>query len=307
VTPSDDRSDRDLVFIGGTGRSGTHVLARLLDRHARYAGVPIEARFHCNKRGLPDLLEGRVSLGGFLEKLRGFWWHRVRMDGQPRGLYNLMTQRRFDDAAARFEATYHDDPLDASRRLFRDLLWPLAEEQGKPGLVEMSSHNIKEAQTLRRLFPEAKFIHAVRDGRDAASSVATKTWGPANALDGVDWWADRLRAVDAGVRGEEDGAFYTLPPDRFLLVVLDDLVAGDRQRAYGRLLAFLGVEDDPQMAAFFEREMTPASAHRERWRQGIGGVGRWRLERKYERTLRTLEREGNHVAGALIESYRRLG
>ena len=31
----------DLVFVGGTGRSGTHVLARLLGRHPRFAEVPI--------------------------------------------------------------------------------------------------------------------------------------------------------------------------------------------------------------------------------------------------------------------------
>ena len=156
-----------LVFVGGTGRSGTHILGRLLGEHAAFADVPIEARFHCNKRGLPDLLEGRVSFGGFVEKLREFWWHRVRVDDQPRGLYSLMRRAAFDQALERFEGSYHSDPIAASRSLYLDLLWPLAEEEGKPGLVEMSSHNVKEAQMLRRLFPEAKLIHTVRDGRDA--------------------------------------------------------------------------------------------------------------------------------------------
>ena len=102
----------ELVFVGGTGRSGTHILGRLLGSHGRFADVPIESRFHCNKRGMPDLLEGRVSLGAFMEKLRGFWWHRVRVDDQPRGLYNLMRQATFDEAAERFERTYHDEPVD---------------------------------------------------------------------------------------------------------------------------------------------------------------------------------------------------
>ncbi|MBK5118213.1 MAG: hypothetical protein JJE23_15030, partial [Thermoleophilia bacterium] len=77
-----------LVFIGGTGRSGTHALAHLLGAHPDFADVPIESRFHCNKRGMPDLLEGRITLAGYLAKLRGFWWHRVRVDGRPRGIYN---------------------------------------------------------------------------------------------------------------------------------------------------------------------------------------------------------------------------
>src|SRR3954454_14735650 len=124
----------DLVFIGGTGRSGTHVLARLLGRHPRFAGIPIESRFHCNKRGMPDLLGGRVTQAGFVEKLRDFWWHRVRVDDQPRGLYNLITQSRFDSAVEQFESVYHADPVDACRRLFGYLLFGLAEEEGKPGL-----------------------------------------------------------------------------------------------------------------------------------------------------------------------------
>ena len=140
--------------------------------------MPIEARFHCNKRGMPDLLEGRISLAAYLEKLRGFWWHRVRVDGQPRGLYNLMRRADFDRRLERFEAGYPENPIDACRALVLDLLGPAAERAGAPGLVEMSSHNVKEAQTLLRLFPQARVIHALRDGRDAAASVTGKTWGP---------------------------------------------------------------------------------------------------------------------------------
>jgi Sulfotransferase family len=295
----------ELVFIGGTGRSGTHVLGRLLGHHARYAGVPIEARFHCNKRGLPDLLGGRVTLAGFTEKLRGFWWHRVRVDEEPRGLYNLLTRRQLEGAVERFEAGYHADPIEACRLLFGDLLFPLADEEGKPGLVEMSSHNIREAQTLRRLFPQARFIHAVRDGRDAASSVTTKTWGPERVAAGIDWWADRLRAIEEGIRGEEDGAAFSLPPDRFCVVVLDDLVEGDREATYARLVGFVGDGEDERMRAFFDREMSRANAHLSRWREGLGRLGRLRVERKYERTLAALERERNHAARPLIEAYER--
>ena len=295
----------NLVFVGGTGRSGTHVLARLLNRHPRFAEVPIESRFHCNKRGLPDLLEGRVTLAGFLSKLRDFWWHRVRVDGQPRGLYNLLTRRQFNAAVERFEVDYPSDPLPACRGLFVDLLWPLAAEQGKPGLVEMSSHNLREAQTLRQLFGEARFVHTVRDGRDAASSVSTKTWGPDSILKGIDWWTDRLRAIETGVRGTGDGA--ALSPAELCVVVLDDLVWGDRKGEYARLLDFLGVDDDAGMREFFDEQMHPGAAHLARWREGLGRIERWRVQRRYEAALKALERDGNHVARPLIDAYERLG
>jgi hypothetical protein len=295
----------ELVFVGGTGRSGTHALARLLGHHSRLADVPIEARFHCNKRGMPDLLEGRITLAGYVAKLRGFWWHRVRVDGRPRGLYNLMRERDFDAAVRRFEAAYPDDPLGACRGLVLDLLGPSAERAGKPGLVEMSSHNVKSAQTLLRLFPQARIIHALRDGRDAAASVTGKTWGPGNAVAAIDWWAQRLREIEAGVRGEEDGAAYGIDPDRFRVVVLDELVALDRQAAYEGLLGFLDLDDEPGLREYFDREVTAEAAHRGRWRAELGRVGRLRAARRYERVIAELEREGNHAAAPLRAALER--
>jgi hypothetical protein len=308
-TATDDRwpAAGDLVFIGGTGGGGTHVLAGILDQHPRFAAVPIESRFHCAKRGMPGLLEGRVTLGDFLSRLRDFWWHRVRADGQPRGLYNLLTRKDFDAALERFEVDYPSDPVPACRGLFVDLLASPATRRGKRGLVEMSSHNVREAHTLRQMFGEARFLHAVRDGREAAASMITQTWGPDSILKGIDWWAERLRAIDLGVRSMDDGAAHALSPAELCVVVLDDLVWGDREHQYGRLLDFLGVDDDAGMREFFDDQLRLPAAERASWRDGIGRIERRRVERRYEATLEALEREKNHVARPLIDAYERLG
>lgn len=297
----------EFVFIGGTGRSGTHALARLLGNHSRFADVGVEARFHCNKRGMPDLLEGRVTLAAYVEKLRGFWWHRVRVDGQPRGIYNLLLQREFDAAVAEFEERYPDDPLDACRGLVVGLLGPVAERRGKPAVVEMSSHNIKAAQTLLRLFPEAKLIHALRDGRDSATSVTGKTWGPGNAVLAINWWAERLRDIDDGIDGEEDGAAYGVPEQQLRVVLLDELIGGDREEAYTGLLDYLGIEDEPAMREHFERSMTADAAHLGRWRSDLGPLTRRLVELRYSQAVRALESEGNHAAPHLRAALERGG
>lgn len=296
---------RELVFIGGTGRSGTHALAQLLGRHGRLADVPIEARFHCNKRGMPDLLEGRITLHGYIAKLRGFWWHRVRVDGRPRGLYNLMREAEFDRAVERFEAAYTDDPVRGCRQLYLDLLGPVAERRRKPGLVEMSSHNIRTSQTLLRLFPEARFIHALRDGRDTAASVVGKTWGPRSLGAAIGWWAERLRSIEGGIRGSEDGAPFSIPPDRFRVVLLEDLVGDRREATYSGLLEFLGLDDEVGIRSFFDAEMTSESAHLGRWRDQLSAPGRLWVQRRYEGTLSALEREGNHAAPSLRAALER--
>ena len=324
----------DLVFVGGTGRSGTTVLSHLLDRHSRFRGVPIECRFHCNPKGLADVVGGRATIQAFLEKLRTYWWYRVRIGPralvpvgvvgrarvagsrvglrlrpgrgavQPRvrGLHEVIPRQRFDAAVERFEAKCADDLLQASRDLFYDLLRPLADRAEKPALVEMSPFTIAAAPELARIFPEARFVHIVRDGRDSGVSkvfLREKAHHPSDAASGIDFWADRLRQAEQGVRGLE-------PPDRdrLHLVGLDELVWGDREGAYADLLDFLGVADEPAMREFFGG-MTADAAHRERWREALGSAEQDEITARYEATLDRLEREGYHCAPLLRRSYER--
>lgn len=304
----------DLIFIGGTGRSGTHVLSHLLSSHSQYARVPIECRFHCNPQGFPDLLSGRVDAETFLKKLKKFWWRRIRagevapvvakrlaFGRKVRGLHKIVPQERFDAAVAEFEATYPLDLEEACRNLFLDLLWPLTAEQGKPGLTEMSCFTIAESPTLQRLFPESKLIHTVRDGRDAGSSKVSKRQKrshPRDGFEGLRWWEGRLRNIERGVNGLSDRS-------KLLCVSLDDLVAGDREGVYRQILEFTGLEEEPGMRDFFDNEMSAGAAHKERWREGLTEQRQADLVREYEKTLDRLEREGFHCAGVLRAAYER--
>src|SRR5262249_43312096 len=176
----------------------------------------------------------------------------------------------------------------------------LADEAGRPGLVELSSHNVREAPPLDRLFGHAKFVHVFRDGRDVASSITTKTWGPEKLTRAIDWWAERMRAIDAGMRAGGDGDGAGPGPERFHIVLLDDIVERNRDAEYERLLRFCGLEDAPAIRKYFATEMGPDAAHRGRWREGLGSLSVRRVERRYRSTLEALAREGNHAAPTLI-------
>ena len=304
-------SDPQLLFIGGTGRSGTHVLSQLLANHSRYARVPIEARFHVNPQGFPDLLAGKASPEQFVRKLERFWWKRIRagevapvlarriaFGRKVRGLHKVVAKDRFEAAVADFDRTNADDLDLACRNLFLDLLWPIAAEAGKPGLIEMSCFTVAESPTLVRLFPEAKILHTVRDGRDAGSSKVSKRQKrshPRDGSEGLRWWEGRLRKIEAGVRELAPGKLHT--------VSLDEIVAGDRETVYSGLLDFLEIEDEPAMREFFDEEMSASNAHKERWREGLTEDEQARLVREYEVTLERLEGEGFHCAPQLRRAY----
>jgi hypothetical protein len=118
-----------------------------------------------------------------MRRLRGFWWHRYRSGGrppdilpwlalgrEPRGLHKFVPEVEFEAALADFDARFETEPEAACRELFEALLRPLADREEKPGLVEMSCATTVAAPTLARIFPDALFIHVVRDGRDASAS-----------------------------------------------------------------------------------------------------------------------------------------
>lgn len=306
-------AEREVLFIGGTGRSGTHVLSHLLECHSRYARVPIEARFHTNPRGLPDLIAGRTDLDSFVKRMRKFWWKRIRagevapvlarrlaFGRKVRGLHLIVPRERFESALDRFEAEFQPDPIRAARNLFHDLLWPIAEEAGKPALIEMSCFTAAEAPTLLEMFPNSKVIHIVRDGRDAGSSKVSKRQKrshPRNPWEGINWWEGRLRNIEKGISAA--------PQDRVLAVGLDELVDGDRETEYARVLDFLGIEDEPEMRRYFEEEMSADAAHKERWREGLSPEEQSALEKEYERTLQRLERDDFHCAPILRRAFER--
>ena len=297
---------RELAFLGGPGRArrGAQMVAKLLGSGSRYTVVPIDARFHCDTDGIGDLIEGRVSLKRFLLKLREIWWGGGEGSGRGR-LDQVVPAERFEAAVERFSSSYLDDPLDASRTLFYDLLWPLAAADGKPGLVETSARNLHHAPVLARLFEDARFVHVVRDGRIAAFRLADTDWGPGDPVDGIDWWAERLRAVDGAVRGEEDGVSYSLGPRRLHVLVLDEMLSGDREPPYAALLDFLGIADEPPMREFLDTWLGPPDRPQPASANGLSRWQRLRLRRKYERTLDALRDEGVHCAPQLIAAYER--
>jgi sulfotransferase family protein len=293
-----------VVFVGGTGRSGTHVLSRLLSRHPRLFMIPVEVRFHVEQEGFPGLLDGSVSKRDFVRRMRGFWW-RGFQTGRMRGMFRFVPQERLDDALDAFEADFDDNPDGACRQLFYDLLWFRTSEAdpagaGPLGLVEQSTGTIAAAPTLARLFPEAKFIHVVRDGRDASASRVAQTRGlisPRTRRQGLEWWENRIRRIEAG----EDA----IAPDRRLTVSLDELLLVPTRPALRPLCRFLDVYVQRRMRAYFQREMSAERANTERWRHGLSPRRADELERAYEEVVARLEADGMRCAPLVRRTFER--
>ncbi|MDQ3572739.1 MAG: sulfotransferase [Actinomycetota bacterium] len=288
-----------IVFVGGTGRSGTHVVARLLGRSEHLALIPVECRFHTDADGFPGLLAGEATKDQFLRRMRGFWWRGFQTN-RIRGLHRVVPRDRFDAALRDFESGFDADPKPACRKLLIDLLAPQAEEWPRQGIVEQSCDVIAQAPILAELFPEARFVHIVRDGRDASASRVAQTRGlvyPRTRKQGIEWWETRIRAIDAGARAIPDG--------RLQETELGRLFGRSRMGTLRRLSRHVGIKPERSMRRFVKTRMSPERANAERWRQGISRELQAELERLYQEALERLERDQVSCAPLLRRAYER--
>jgi Sulfotransferase family len=289
-----------VIFVGGTGRSGTHIVARLLGRHGKLHAIGVECRFHVEAdRGFPALLEGRTTKRAFLRRLRGFWWKGFQTN-RMRGMFRFVPRERFDAAVAAFDERFDREPEAACRELFWSLLWPREAEQEVSGIVEQSCDTVAQAPTLLRLFPEASFIHVVRDGRDASASRVSQTRGliyPRTRSQGIEWWERRLRALDAGSR--------EIPPERLLEVSLDEMMADPSREAVEEILGAARLNAGRKVRRFFRNRMSAEQANAERWRAGLSERKRARLDAQYASALEVLEDDGIRTASLLRATYER--
>ncbi|MDX6662308.1 MAG: hypothetical protein QOG09_410 [Solirubrobacterales bacterium] len=289
-----ERTPPDPLFIGGTGRCGSHALARLLNRHSRYRTVPVEVRFHSDPPGLPALLAGRTELERFVAELRGPWWESTHSDGSPRGLSRYVAAEDFEPAVAQFERDYDSHPFGASAHLIRSLLDPFASAEGKPSWVEHTKNNVASGATLLELFPEAKIIHILRDGRDTAASLVHQSFGPDRFKPALAWWEERLAATERGAA--------ELPAERLMMLRVEDLVERDRDATYERLLEFLELDDEQDMRWFFDRRLRPDRANAGRWRQGLSAGRRRRVTKRYAGALERLIAADTPARGLLEDA-----
>ena len=209
-------------FVVGCARSGTTLLRTMLDGHPRLA-VPDESHFVIG-------LAPRWWRPGATPTLDDILAHpKVRAWDVDR----VMLRTRAEAVSPRGYAALVDAVFSA-----------YADEHGKARWGDKTPGYVSYVPQLARMFPDARFVHLVRDGREVAASLAEWDWGARTAVSGAWWWAHKVRV------GRRDGA--RLGPERYLELRLEDLTAAP-EATLRRLCAFLGEGFAPEMLAYPDR------------------------------------------------------
>jgi hypothetical protein len=249
------------AFFVGCPRSGTSLLRRIGDAHAELAIIP-------ETRWIVDPWEKRIGLTreghitpALLEHLRGkprfakFSIEHAVVNGLLAGEDRRVTYGEF--VTALFDI-YGD-------------------RRNKQLVGDKTPRYVRSIPTLSELWPQARFVHLLRDGRDVCLSVLAwgkgasnfSTWEEDTVSTTALWWEWQVRL------GREAGA--ALGRDRYHEVRYESLVA-DPEAECAKLCAFLGLAYDPEMPRFHEgrTRSQPGLTAKKAWLPVTAGLRRWR-------------------------------
>ncbi len=183
--------------------------------------------------------------------------------------------------------SYGNAPADLQAR-FRQFIEGLLENfrraSGKPRWAEKTPHNILFTVPLGQIFPDARFIHVIRDGRDVACSLVTMNW--ANPMTGKKW--DYVQNISNAARYWRDvvvlsrqQAEQPMVAGRVLEVRYEDLVF-DTAAALRRILDFVGEPWDDAVLSYHakDRRQEPIEASTAQAVKPLNStsVGRWKTD-----------------------------
>ncbi|MFH2002095.1 MAG: sulfotransferase [Planctomycetota bacterium] len=258
-------------FVVGTSRSGTTLLINLLGSHSRISPL-FELEF------LLDIIDAYKNKGKI--EPREFLGLLYQWGSQKGGLpYDDVWDKSYDRIKPRFGSKYAlftkealiragtdflDDVqrLPAEEALYR-FMDTLSEQHcrcdGKPFTLIKVPSLLRAPDVILAAFPDAKFIHIFRDGRDVWCSAKRFSWGPRSVEMCAHWWTDSMRISDL---------LKATYPENFVEIKYEDLMEAP-QAHLDELFHFLGVPPEPINYEFdrssinrYKQEMSPEEIDR---------------------------------------------
>ncbi|MFG2296142.1 sulfotransferase [Streptomyces sp. NPDC048603] len=187
---------RTLTFVVGTGRSGSTALSGIVNAHPDVLSLN-ELLASVQSRALPEGLLDGTEFWRLLSDPNPVFERMIR-SGVPMPEF-LYTRRpgRFSTATTGIPALslmvlphLTDDPDGLFDELEKEVPgWParsaaehweavfglLGARFGRTAVVERSGYSLERVPLLRRVFPQARFVHLFRDGPDCALSMSRHT------------------------------------------------------------------------------------------------------------------------------------
>lgn len=211
-----------------------------------------------------------------LRGTRAFWhWNRRGVEVHGDRWWSLCRTRDWPGVLEALFRCVHEQEIVHAPKPWEEVLWG-----------DKTPAYMGELPLLARLYPDARFVHLVRDPRDCVLS-AEDAWGNTPVRTAQEW-ADRVRACRA--------AGAALGRERFHELRYEDLVTDVRGRL-GGVFDFLGLPTPPDAGQFLRVPENLGSA------RGAGEVVTRNRQKWKQKMSPALRRRVERVTGDLLDAY----
>lgn len=233
------------VFIGGAGRSGTTLMRVILNAHPNLCAGP-------EFKLLPEIcrLYSQISQ-----------WEDIQQ------AYSLSKEEISKNFSSFIYSFFKNFQLQSNAQRF----------------IEKTPHNVLVMKELGEIFPQARFIHMVRDGRDVANSLVKMdwldmmgrpVWYVSNIENAIRYWN---QVVNEGLKAEDIPQLK----DRIKIIFYEDLIM-EPKKTLGDILDFIGENWVDEVLDYTNakrsNEPTESSTHQISQNIYTTSIGKWETE-----------------------------
>ena len=221
------------IFIVGCPRSGTTILAKILNNHSQIASAT------------------EIHFFNHLTKLKKYNWQNI----DDNFLKTLFKETRIEDFCSllkvdfeEFKAQFESITITNSlaieeqnqKRIFDTLMLLLLKRNNKEVCCEKTPQHLLSVAKILSLYPDAKIIHLVRYGRDTVNSLVKMPWRPEGLLNNSRFWKQYAKT------GMQLSERYTQSSNNFHSLKYEDLLLNP-QESIKALCNFVELEFEDTM------------------------------------------------------------
>jgi len=180
-----------VIFIGGSGRCGSTLIAELLDFHPEVASIFEVHSFVF----LLKLIKNGIQPGMPLLKSQ---YKTIEQALLPETEYNwriTADEALFSWEKFIIEPVSSGESLLKSARNWLDYIHTIQIiRDGSNFIAHKTPVLTMYLPEIKKLYPESLFLHIIRKPQDVIFSYLEQNWGPANLDEGINWYCERVES-----------------------------------------------------------------------------------------------------------------
>jgi hypothetical protein len=260
------------IFLMGSGRSGTTVFFHHLSSHPQLCWFSNYSN-HMHWIPMMPATQRILKAGASGSRLAG---DSQSNKGRKFSVRPAEGKKLYKKAGFPSDRKYTEEDYDpAAEARLKKIIGRHVYWSGRPRFITKDTANVQRARLLNKMFPDALFIHIIRDGRAVTNSMIKKNWLPVldlwwtgdKAMDHVNEYEDpaELMGLHWKYNVEELLSLAELVGPRYIEIRYEDLVEDVRGVMSG-VIEFLELDKDEEWLGELPAKLPNMN---EKWRNDL--------------------------------------